>query len=208
MDSEEQEKKIRIPVITVVLVAVNVIVFIITECSGSSLDSDHMMRMGAMYEPAFWDDQQYYRIFTCMFLHFGGEHLINNMISLFVLGYALEHGMGKGLFTAVYFVSGIVSGMASLWYHTSTGQEVVSCGASGAIYGLMGALLVFLVAYRRQHLREEAPRFLLYLALSFLAGFQDPGIDGAAHLGGFIGGFLLCIIVCVIKRFFWIERGR
>lgn len=205
---EEQEKVQKIPVLTVVLAVVNVLVFAVTEFFGSSLDSEHMIRMGAMYEPVFFENHEYYRIFSSFFLHFGMEHLMNNMISLVVLGYALEHAIGKGWFGFIYLASGTISGVVSVWYHWRTGQEVVSCGASGAIYGLMGALMVLLIVYRRRNLRGEAPRFAVYIALSLYSGYQDPGIDGAAHIGGFAAGLILCVIMCMIKRVLIDRKGQ
>lgn len=197
----------RLPVLTIVLAAVNVLVFAVTECYGSSLDSDHMIHMGAMYEPVFFGNHEYYRIISSFFLHFGIEHLMNNMLSLVVLGYALEHTIGKGWFGFIYMASGVFSSVVSVWYHWYTGQEVVSCGASGAVYGLMGALMVLLVVYRR-NLRGELPRFVLYMALSLYAGSRDPGIDGAAHLGGFVGGMVFCAVMCVIKGISKDRKGQ
>lgn len=204
----EKQAKAAIPVITVILAALNILAFAVTEYYGSSLDSSHMIHMGAMYEPFLLEDHEYYRLVSCMFLHFGMEHLMNNMISLLVLGYSLEHAIGKVWFGFIYLGAGFISSIVSFLYNMQTGQEVVSCGASGAIFGLMGALLVLLVVYRRRNLRGEIPRFVLYLALSLYTGFQDPGIDGAAHAGGFISGMLICVIMCVIKRFYKDRKGQ
>lgn len=192
----------KIPLLTFILAAVNVAAFLAVEAGGSSLDSEYMIRVGAMYEPAFWQDQEYYRVITCFFLHFGIEHLINNMIALLVLGYSLEQSIGKGWFCLIYMGSGVFSGLVSAGYHFYTGQEVVSCGASGAIYGLMGALMGLLIVYNRGDLRLQIPRFALYIAISLYSGAQDPGIDNAAHAGGFAGGLVLCIIMCIMKKIF------
>lgn len=197
-DTEEN----KIPLCTLILAAINVAAFLAVEAGGSSLDSEYMIRVGAMYEPAFWRDQEYYRAITCFFLHFGIEHLINNMIALLVLGYSLEQSIGKGWFCFIYVVSGVFSSLVSAWYHLYTGQEVVSCGASGAVYGLMGALMGLLIIYNRGNLRLQIPRFALYIAISLYSGAQDPGIDNAAHVSGFAGGLVLCIIMCIMKKIF------
>lgn len=199
----------EIPLFTFILAAVNVLAFLAVEAGGSSLDSEYMIRVGAMYEPAFWGEQEYYRVITSFFLHFGIEHLINNMISLLVLGYALEQSIGKVWFCFIYMISGVFSGLVSVGYHLYKGQEVVSCGASGAIYGLMGALMVLLlIAYNRGNLRLQIPRFALYIAISLYSGAQDPGIDNAAHAGGFAGGAVLCIIMCIMKKIFTERKER
>ena len=83
--------------------------------------------------------------------------------------------------------------IVSLAYNLSMAQESVSCGASGAIYGLMGALLVMLVVGNRGRLSSEVPRYILYLAISLYSGMQDPTIDNAAHIGGFVAGAVICL---------------
>lgn len=200
MEEEQQrEPRRQIPVVTIVLVAANVLMFIAAEVRGSSLDGDHMIQMGAMYEPAFVQGREYFRIITCFFLHFGMDHLTNNMVSLLVLGYTLELEIGRVWFGFIYLCSGVIASLVSVWYHLHTGQEVVSCGASGAIYGLMGVLLVLLVC-NWEKMREQIVRFVLYSILSFGSGMLDTGIDNAAHLGGFAGGAFLCIIMYIVKR--------
>lgn len=204
----EKQERAAIPVITVILAALNILAYIVTEIYGSSLDSSHMIHMGAMYEPSLLEDQEYYRLVSCMFLHFGMEHLINNMISLLVLGYSLEQAIGKAWFCFIYLGTGIISSIVSFYYNVQTGQEVVSCGASGAVFGLMGALLVLLVVHRKRNLRGDIPRFALYLALSLYTGFRDPGIDGAAHAGGFVSGMVICAVMCVIKTIYKDRKGQ
>ena len=191
-----EEQKSYIPVVTILLVAVNVIVYLYTEMTGSSLETNHMIEMGAMYEPLFVRGGEYYRILTHFFLHFGAEHLGNNMISLIVLGYAIEGKIGRVRFLILYFVSGILAGFSSIVYNIITANKnVVSCGASGAIYGLLGALVVILII-KRKGIKRELPRFLLFLFLSVYSGMQDVTIDGAAHIGGLVTGFITCGFMC------------
>lgn len=202
MDLEESAWKERLPLITVILIGINVLAYIFTELQGSTLDPDYMIEMGAMYGPAFFGEHEYYRIVTHFFLHFGLDHLVNNMVSLLVLGYALENGIGRIWFSIIYLFSGVFSGVVSAvgMELTGEGEYVVSCGASGAIYGLMGALLVLLIVNQRKNLKREIPRFMIYIFLSLYSGSQDPGIDNKAHVGGFVGGILICIIVSIFKR--------
>ena len=80
-------------------------------------------------------------------------------------------------------------------------QYTVSAGASGAIYGLMGALLVMLIIGNRGRKRStEVPRFMIYLAFSIYSGLQDTSIDNAAHIGGFAAGVVICFLMSRIKR--------
>lgn len=188
-----------IPLVTVGLVFANILFFIGTEWNGSSMDTEHIIRMGGMYEPAFIGQREYYRIITSCFLHFGLRHLVNNMISLLVLGYSLEHTIGPVWFGVIYFVSGVFSSLVSLGYYMYMELNVVSCGASGAIFGLLGALLVLLVVNKRHDLLRHLPRFAFYMILIFYAG-RNSRVDYAAHIGGFAGGIVMCTVMCIIKR--------
>lgn len=185
----------KIPLITFVLLAVNVLVYGYVEFSGSVYDSEFMLNAGALYEPLLIQKHQYYRLITHFFLHFGFDHLVNNMVSLLILGYSLEMEMGKVRFIILYFLSGILAGITSIVYNIYVGQESISCGASGAIYGLMGALLIMLIVGNRGKFSSEVPRYLLYIGISIYSGMQDENIDNAAHIGGFVAGVLVCLIM-------------
>lgn len=195
------EEKRNIPIVTILLLVVNVLVFFYVERMGSSEDVEFMLQMGASYEPSIIEQHEYYRLITHFFLHFGFEHLFNNMISLLILGYSLENVMGKVRFFLLYFMSGILAGVVSIVYNMNVGNEYsVSCGASGAIYGLMGALLLLLILGNRGRRTSQVPRYLLYIGLSIYSGMQDPSIDNAAHVGGFVVGVLVCLIMYKTKR--------
>lgn len=197
-----EEKRIewkKIPLVTVALVFANILFFIGAEWNGSSSDAEHMIRMGAMYEPAVIGQWEYYRVITCCFLHFGLMHLTNNMISLLVLGYSLEHAIGSVWFGVIYFVAGIFSSLVSLGYHMYMGMNFISCGASGAIYGLFGALLVLLIVNNRHDLRKSLPNFAIYMILILFSG-RHSEVDNAAHIGGFAAGIVMCTAMCIIKR--------
>lgn len=194
-------QKTKIPVMTLILIAINVLTYVYVSWRGSVYDTDHMIEMGALYEPLVAQEHQWYRLVTHFFLHYGWDHLFNNMISLLVLGYAMEQVVGKVKFLILYFLSGILAGVTSIVYNVAIGAEAsVSCGASGAIYGLMGALLILLVKGNRGRRSSEVPRYLLYLGISLYSGFQDTSIDAAAHAGGFVAGFVICLLLTIGKR--------
>lgn len=200
----ETSRNGNVPFVTVLLVVINVLTFFRMEMNGSSQDVYYMISAGAMYGPAFLDAHEYYRIFTHFFLHSGFEHLASNMVCLAIFGYALEKQIGRGWFCFIYMFSGVFAGLVSVFYNFSAYYERVSCGASGAIYGLLGALLVVLIINRRNNLQKEAFRFLLYVVLILLqnSGLHSSGIDTTAHMGGFLGGFLVCVIMCIRKKMF------
>ncbi len=197
------DKKKRIPVLTLLLTGINVLVYIYIEWKGSSSDAEFMLQMGAASESLILEGHEIYRLVTHFFLHFGFEHLVNNMLSLLVLGYAIEDVLGRVRFAVLYFLSGILAGVTSIVYNISVVHEsTVSCGASGAIYGLTGALLCLLILGNRNRQRKttEVPRYLLFIALSLYSGSRDATIDNAAHIGGFIVGFIICLIMTRMKR--------
>ena len=190
-----------VPWVTLILIAINVAVFFFTEAKGSTLDTEYMIKMGAAYEPLIIDGHEFYRLITHFFLHFGWDHLFNNMISLLVLGYATELVLGRVRFFCLYFLSGVGAGVASLVYNMmGSADPSVSAGASGAIFGLSGALLILVIRGNRGRRSTEVIRYLIYMALSLYSGFVDPSIDHMAHLGGFIFGALLCFLMTLGKK--------
>ncbi len=186
---------------TAVLVAANVAVFIYIECTGGSDDMEYMIKMGASYGPDILENHEYYRLFIHMFLHFGFMHLFNNMISLVVLGYTTERVLGRIRFLALYLLSGILAGVTSILYCISVNEANVAAGASGAIFGLLGALLVLLIRGSRGQIGNVFP-FLIYLAIALYSGYLDQTIDHAAHLGGFLAGMVICLLMQLGKKKF------
>ena len=98
-----------VPIVTVLLIIINVVVFIYVEMTGSSEDTQHIFDMGASYAPAILEDHEYYRLITHFFLHFGVAHITNNMLSLLVLGYATENAVGHVRFAVIYMFADIQS---------------------------------------------------------------------------------------------------
>ena len=127
-----------------------------------------------------------------MFLHFGFEHLMNNMIMLGAIGMYLEPAIGKIRFLLIYFVSGIGGNILSFYMNLRQGRSVVSAGASGAVLGLMGALVFAVLWDRKNRIRLDKRRILFMVVLSLYFGFTSTGVDNAAHVGGLICGFVLC----------------
>lgn len=187
-------------VCTVALIVVNVAVFMIMTMFGDTEDAVFMLQHGAMYEPFVIQQHEYYRIITCLFLHFGIEHLLNNMVMLGALGWNLELEIGKVRFLVIYFVSGIAGNILSLFYDLSTENPAVSAGASGAIFGLMGALLYVVILNRGRLDRLSGRGMLIMVALSLYFGFASSGVDNFAHIGGLVSGFILAVILYRKKK--------
>lgn len=207
MTSIKYEKKRELPVrykpeavCTVGLIVVNVAVFMIMTMFGDTEDAVFMLQHGAMYEPFVIEQHEYYRMFTCLFLHFGIDHLLNNMVMLGALGWNLEQEIGKARFLAIYFVSGIAGNILSLFYDLSMENPAVSAGASGSIFGLMGALLYVVILNRGRLGRLSGRGMLIMVALSLYFGFASSGVDNLAHIGGLVSGFILAALLYRKKK--------
>ena len=172
----------RTPVTTLLLIAIG-IGYVLQLATGDSLTE-----LGANYGPAIRDGQ-YWRLVTSMFLHGGLIHLALNAWALFQIGALLELLAGSSWMLLVYFTTGIAGSLASALF---TRQP--SVGASGAIFGLLGALIAFLLR-RRGALTPQGKSILMQLVgwavINVFFGFSTPGIDNSAHLGGAVAGLLL-----------------
>ena len=185
---------------TILLIILNVLVFLVSESSGSSQDVMHMLDLGAAYTPLITENGEVYRLFTSMFLHFGISHLMNNMLVLFVLGSRLERAVGKLRFLAVYLFGGTAANIISMFLELKTGEYSVSAGASGAVFAVMGAMIYIVL---RNHGRLEdltVRQILIMAAFSLYFGFTSTGVDNAAHVGGLLAGLVLAALLYHPRR--------
>ena len=188
--------RIDIPWVTLILILINVGVFFYMEINGSTEDGDYLIKMGALLDEAVYEEHEYYRLVTHFFLHIGTAHLFNNMVSLLILGYTTERVLGHIKFAILYFLSGILAGGVTIVYNMYVVHSPgLSAGASGAIFGLLGALLVIVIRVNKGRHSSAVPRYLVYLAITLYSGFLDETISGSAHAGGFIAGILLYLIL-------------
>lgn len=180
--------------VNLVMVGSNVFIFVLMELSGSTEDTAYMLRCGAAYTPLILEGQ-WYRLITSMFLHFGIGHLLNNMVLLLFLGDTLEELVGKWKYLLIYLGGGIIGNLVSMVIDCRTGQMAVSAGASGAVFAVIGGILVILIRHKGRIQDMTASRVFFMMALSIYYGFQSTGIDNAAHVGGACGGILLTLIL-------------
>lgn len=182
---------------TVILIVVNVAVFLFLSALGPTEDAVFMLNHGAAYEPLIVQEHEYYRLFTSMFLHFGMSHLMNNMVLLGALGWNLELETGRIKLLIIYLVSGLGGNLLSLYHdcRLPLNEQAVSAGASGAIFGLMGALLYVVIANRGRLGRLSGRGVLVMIALSLYFGLTSTGVDNWAHIGGLICGFITSVIL-------------
>ena len=189
-------KKLQnVPWASGVLVAINVIVFLICTFSGNVL-----YNKGELDVIGVLADRQYGRIVWAMFLHAGMEHLFNNMVILFFLGAMIEKATGHISFLVLYFLSGIGGNLCSLLSKLLQMDDSASVGASGAIFGLDGVLLAWILLDRHSMPDVTPRRVVLMIALSLYSGFTAQNIDNAAHVGGLVTGFLAGLLFCTIRK--------
>lgn len=176
--------------INTVIITLLVVWWVILNIQGSTLDSEYMVRHGADYLPLVLEGE-WYRLITACLLHFDFAHLAGNMFSQYFLGNTLLEAVDSRNFLLIYFSSGIAGNALSMAIDFITGSYTVSAGASGCIYGIMGALFMIVKRNGGSYRQINFKRMTLAVLIYILYGFTTPGIDGWAHLGGFIAGFLI-----------------
>lgn len=185
------------PWITIGIIAINIIMYFVTAylsyvyAKGSIFNSNInvLILLGAKVNELI-SEGQYFRLVSCMFLHGGIVHLAVNMYSLYAIGPMIEKVYGKTKYIAIYFFAGICASIFSYVFSIS-----VSIGASGAIFGLLGAVLVFAIKSKGKTGNAFIRSILSIIFINILIGVTLPNIDNFAHVGGLLGGMLISFLV-------------
>jgi membrane associated rhomboid family serine protease len=186
--------------VTNIIIAINVLVFVIVALLNHTIDFTSvqgqidLVNAGAQYN-VLVAQGQVWRIFTAMFLHFNLIHIGLNMISLFLIGAAVEVFYGKWRYLVIYLLSGIAGGIAAYFFYP---PETVAAGASGAIFGVFGALGVFYIVNRRALGRYGAgaiTNWIFWLSLNLVFGFSVAGIGIVDHIGGLVAGVVIGVLL-------------
>ena len=189
--------KNKFPMITYWLIAVNVILYIVPVLFGLY---DNLIANFSVWAPAIREGQTY-RLLTGVFLHGGLVHLLFNCYALYVIGAQVENFLGKFKFLVIYLVAGLSGALFSMIF-----GNYASVGASGAIFGLMGALVYFGYHYRVYLGNVVKSQIIPLILLNLFLGFMMSGVDNFAHIGGLIGGTLMSIALGVKDKSSWFER--
>ena len=193
-ENEKREKimKNKKPIITISLIVINIIVFALMYLFGNgSTNTQTLIDFGANYLP-LTKSGDYYRLLTSAFLHIGLIHLALNMYSLFVIGTSIEYFYGKVKYLLIYLYSALIG---SLFTVILSSNNTVAAGASGAIFGLLGAMLYFGYHYRGYIGNSIISQVVPVVLINLFFGFITPGIGNAAHIGGLIGGYIISMAV-------------
>ncbi len=201
--ADGSKKDLRsLPWISIFLVAVNVISFLICTFTGDLLynkgafDVTELLHGGA------------YRLFTSMFLHWGVQHLFSNMIVLYYVGALVERELGPLPYAVLYLLSGLAGNIFSAGYELLTGSYASSVGASGAVFGVEGALLLLVMLRRGRLSTMTTGRVAFAIAFSLYCGFTSAGVNNAAHVGGVLMGFFAAAVVAAGKKMWKLSECR
>ena len=192
--------------LTFILIASSSIVYLFSAWFSQSLidiELQTLVDMGALYGPLTVIKGEWWRLFSAMFLHGGMTHLLMNMVSLYLIGRGAEAYFDTKSYLSIYFFSGLIGGLVSLYIHPVS----VGVGASGAIFGVFGALAGFFLAHRERiasHTQAFMKDFAIIIVINLVIGLSVPSIDISAHIGGLIVGFMGGFVLSKNPKWIWI----
>jgi rhomboid protease GluP len=180
------------PILASILLGIIVLVFLVQSVLSGSTDPnlEVLVFLGAQVN-IFVAEGEYWRLVSSMFLHIGLMHLAFNGWALFIFGREVESLYGTLRFAIIYFLSGIAGGLA---YYVLGEPAIPSAGASGAIFGIVGAEIAYFLRNRRLfgHLsRQRLGNLAAIVAINLFIGFTVRGINNLAHMGGLLAGLVL-----------------
>ena len=190
---KRNNKRDKYMMLTNILIAVNLLVFLISAWISKNIfdiDIYTLIIMGAKVNSLI-DKGQVWRLITCAFLHGGLIHIFFNMYALKILGPEIEYVYGKVKYLVIYLLSAIAASIFSYIF----GPQSVSVGASGAIFGLFGAMLIFGIKHRKQMGKAYMMNILQVIFVNVIIGIRSSNIDNAAHFGGLIVGALIALLL-------------
>jgi len=187
----------KTPYVTYIIMAVCTILYIVTSLFSNNIleqSAPALYNVGALVNFNMMESNylELFRLISSIFLHGGILHLLCNMYSLYIIGPQIESFFGKTKFVVIYILSGVIGNLLSM---TFLQDNVVSVGASGAIFGLLGALLYFGYHYRVYLSGVIRSQIVPLILLNLTIGFVSAGINNVAHIGGLIGGVLISMAV-------------
>ena len=211
--------------VTLAIMAMNIVGYILCTQMG-----EMVYNIGSMNAEKILVDKQYYRFVTAIFLHADIEHIVSNMIYLVGLGQMVEQMIGHIRFVVLYLLSGFGASIFSLLYSILTGDIYDAVGASGAIFGLIGALFILLVIrdMRRRARRQSGGtdttpnqngrvmpsgydsisvgKMVFVVVYMIYSGTRAERVDNAAHVGGLVCGLLIMAVMNLIKPVYSTSR--
>jgi rhomboid protease GluP len=192
--NQQYEPNWREYIVTIFLLIINIIVFILCSQTG-----DLVYNIGSMDAQSIFEYHEFYRLLTAIFIHGDIEHIVSNMIFLVGLGQMVECAIGHVRFTVLYLLSGLGASIFSMLYSAVSGKYYSSVGASGAIFGLMGALFILVIVHNGRYGQVSIRRLLFGVFYMVYSGVRTENVDNAAHIGGLICGIFVMAVINVIE---------
>ena len=180
-------KTIKTYPVTCAVMALLALIYLLMTLAGGSQEEGVLMAFGANYAPAVRNGE-YWRLLTCNFLHMGFGHLFLNSVAILSLGGLAESLFRKVKTVMLFLLCGVFSALASFWFSP---EESISAGASGVVFGLAGAIILYVWKNPRLRSNGMVSSLAVLVALNLALGFAMDFIDNAAHLGGLISGLVI-----------------
>lgn len=190
MKIENIKKYIKNSPVNSAFLAIIIIYFIIVTLGGGTTDIDTLIKFGALYPPLVSEFNEYYRLVTSIFMHIGITHLFFNGYALYVFGTQIERLIGHKKYLAFFLLTGIAGNTATYFFNFIS----VSAGASGSLFGVLGAFLYLIIHHKDMVTKEGKKNILTLLGINLLITIAIPNISVTAHFGGFIMGYLASFI--------------
>ncbi len=189
-------KTFELTPINTILIIINICVFVYQEIIGDTLSAYFLYEHGGMSAYKVLSEGDYSCLVTSAFMHAGFAHLFNNMFVLAYIGDNVERVLGKWKYLAIYMASAIGANLLSVgWYHLMDEYHVVSVGASGAVFGVIGALLCMVLKNKGRLEDMRSSQLVLFIILSLYHGFTSVSVNNIAHIGGLIIGVLFAFFL-------------
>lgn len=180
-------------IVTMIIIAINVVLYIITAIMSKNIldiNAYVLLYIGGNYG-ALVSHGQVWRLLTCAFLHGGLIHILCNMYALYAIGPQVEILFGRVKYIIIYFFSAVGGSLLSYIFSPNN----LSIGASGAIFGLFGAMVVFVLKYKDRIPKKVLNNLFGVIILNLLIGFNLQGIDNFGHIGGLLAGALVAFLI-------------
>ena len=196
----KKHKKVKktfreLPFMNVSIILINILVFILC-----TFTQDLLYNKGAFSIFLIEETGEYYRFLTSIFLHVDLEHLFSNMLMLYFMGNDLEQKIGHIPYTILYFLTAIGGNFVSAIYELQGGVGFTSVGASGAVFGIMGAILLLVIVFGGRWGNISLTRMILMVIYSLYSGFVVEEVNVMAHIGGFLTGLVFMALLYFIFR--------
>ncbi|XIF20313.1 MAG: rhomboid family intramembrane serine protease [Acetilactobacillus jinshanensis] len=172
-----------------------ILVYLTMTVAGGADNVNNLIRFGAKVNPLIRQGE-YWRFITPIFIHLNFTHILFNGITLYYVGIQIERLFGHFRYFIIFMISGIAGNVFSFAFNNS-----LAVGASGAIFGLLGAfMMIGEIAWRDPLIRQMTKGFIIFILLNLVSDFLTTGIDISGHLGGLIAGFLCAYMVGLPHR--------